>query len=236
MSQNLLARYIEVGLPPLREISKLPEWLVPGLTEVASQLGDQSVLEIAEPLGLTKGRESCLAQADEADKLPAEIWREGIGRWDAVHQVLPVTMALLRACEKVEALEQRGVVATTSASTVRGLATIAYAAFVPNGGKMLGRLAGILGGSPAEPAALLSLYVKAVENSDKDTLAGVEECISHDPVWLEWSKRFLAGGTAFPFIPRLVGVIPAPTSELIRLLAAMIMEVENVDDSRDTRN
>jgi len=147
-----------------------------------------------------------------------------------------LTMALLRAREKIEAMQRRGIGGVNSVSVVRSLVTIAFAIFIPNGGKILDRLAGILGGNPAEPAALLNLYVKALENGDKDTLADVEECILQDPVWTEWFKRFLAEGTAFPFIPRVVGVSPIPTSELIQLLAAMIVEVTNADRIRDIGN
>ena len=236
MNQGLMTRYIEVGFPHLKETSKLPEWLIPRLPEVASQLGDESLLELAEPLALKKGIKSFLAQAPEADKLPTEIWREGICGWYVVHQVMPVTMALMRACEKVEALERRGLAGINSAATVRGLATIAFAIFTPNGGKILDRLAGILGGSPAEPAALLNLYVEAMENGDKDTLTGVEECVLQDPAWTEWFKRFFASGTAFPFVPKVVGVSLVPTSELIQLLGAMIKEVIDADNRRDPRN
>jgi len=236
MKNGRLTRYMEAGLPHLRQVSRLPGYLAPDVADVAHELGDQAMLKLAEPLCLSEGIKPLLNQASEADKLPAEIWQEVIGRWQAIHQVVPVTLALLRAREKVEALERRGVAEVSSASTVRGLATVAFATFAPNGGKILDRLAGILGGSPVEPAALLNLYVKALENGDKDTLADVEECILQDPAWAEWSRRFFAEGTAFPFIPRVVGVSPIPTSELIQLLAAMIVEVTNADCIRDIGN
>jgi len=236
MKNRRLTRYMEVGLPHLRQVSRLPEYLVPDVADVAHELGDQAMLKLAEPLGLSEGIKSLLNQSPEADSLSGEIWEVDIGHWQAVHQVVPVTLALLRACDKVEALERRGVAGMNSATTVRGLATIAFATFAPNGGKILDRLAGVLGGSPAEPAALLNLYVKALEDGDRDTLAGVEECILQDPAWTEWFKRFLAEGTAFPFIPRVIGVSPVPTGELIRLLAAMIVEVTNADRIRDIRN
>ena len=236
MKNGRLTRYMEAGLPHLRQVSRLPEYLAPDVADVAHELGDRAMLGLAEPLGFSDKIKTWLAQAPEADSLPGEIWQEGIGRWQAVHQVVPVTLALLRAREKVEALERRGVAGINSASTVRGLATIAFTTFSPNGGKILDRLAGILGGNPAEPAALLNLYVKALENGDKDTLADVEECILRDPAWAEWSKRFLAEGMTFPFIPRVIGVSPIPTSELIQLLAAMIVEVTNADCIRDIGN
>ena len=236
MRDGLLTRYMEIGFPHLRQVSGLPEWLVPDVAEAARNLGDEAILELAKPLGLAERASAFLAQAPDPDSLPVEIWQENIRRWPAIRQALPVTMALLRACEKVEALDRRGVAGINSASTVRGLATIAYATFDPNGGKILDRLAGILGGSPAEPATLLNRYVKALEDGDKDTLAGTEECILQNPAWAEWSKRFIAEGMAFPFIPRVIGVSPIPTGELIQLLAAMIVEVTNADRIRDIGN
>ena len=236
MKDEILTRYVEAGLPHLRQVSKLPKCLAPDTVAVACELGDRAMLELAEPLGISEKIKAWLAQAPGADELPAEKWQEVTGCWQAIHQVMPVTMALLRAREKLEALERRGVLTMNSASTVRGLATIAFAAFAPNGGKILDRLAGILGGSPAEPAALLIRYVETLENGDQDALSAVVECILRDPAWTEWFKRFSARATALSFTPRVVGVNPVPTGELIRLLAEMIKEVIDADNRRDNRN
>jgi hypothetical protein len=236
MKQNLLAPYIKTGFPYFREISKLPEWLVPGTAEVANQLGDESLLELVEPLSLTGGIQSCLAQAPKADKLPVEEWCEAIGRWYAVHQVVPVTMALLRAREKIEAMQRRGIGEVNSVSKVRSLVTIAYAIFIPNGGKILDRLAVVLGGNPTEPAELLNRYVTALVSDDKDTLSRVEECIQRDQMWTTWFARFSNCALAFPYLPRVIGVSPVPSSALIQLLATMIKEVTDADCSRDNAN
>ena len=236
MKQNVLAPYIKTGLPHFREISKLPEWLVPGAAEVVSLLGDESLLELVEPLGLTGEIQSCLAQAARADKLPVGEWREAIGRWYAVHQVVPVTMALLRAREKIEAMQQRGIGGVNAVSVVRSLVTIAYATFIPNGGKILDRLAVVLGGNPTEPAELLNRYVTALVSDDKDTLSRVEECIQRDQMWTTWFARFSNCALAFPYLPRVIGVSPVPSSALIQLLATMIKEVTNADCSRDNAN
>ncbi len=159
MKNERLAQYVEDGFPHLRQISKLPEWLAPGVPAVSSQLGDEAILGLAEPLGISEKIKPWLAQAPEENMIPDEVWLEVIGRWQAVRQVVPVTMALLRAREKIEALERRGAVGINSVSTVRSVATIAYAAFAPTGGKILDGLSVILGGKPLEPAALLNLYV-----------------------------------------------------------------------------
>jgi hypothetical protein len=236
MREGLLTRYIEFGFPRLRRIAGLPDGLMPDFGNVARQLGDEAMLEIAAPLGLGDRLKSLLAQAPEPGSLPVEMWQESIGCWQAINQALPVTMALLRASEKVEALERRGVLVADVASIVRGLATIAYATFDPNGAKILDRLAGILGGSPAQPAGLLDRYVKALKGGDHDTLARVEECILQNAVWAEWSERFLATGKDFPFVPRVIGIMPPLTSGLKQVLVNMVMEVLNAHDSRNYRN
>ena len=236
MRDGLLTRYMEVGFPHLRQVSGLPELLVPDVVEAARNLGDQAILELAKPLGLAERASAFLAQAPDPDSLPVEIWQENIRRWPAIRQALPVTMALLRACEKVDALERRGVLRIDFASLVRSLATICYAPFAPNGSEILSPLAGMLSGSPDETAALLNLYVKALENGDSDTLSSVEECILQNPAWAAWSERLLATGKSLKLTPRVIGVSPVSTGGLIQLLAAMIVEVINADHSRDTRN
>ena len=236
MKQNLLVPYIKTGFPSFREISKLPEWLVPGAAEVVSQLGDESLLELIAPLGLTGEIQSCIAQAASADKVPVGEWREAIERWYALHQVVPVTLALLRAREKVEAMERRGVIGINSSSIVRSLVTIAFAIFIPNGGKILDRLALVLGSDPTEPAELLNRYVTALMNDDKDTLSRVEECIQRDPMWTAWFARFSDCALAFPYLPRVIGVSSVPSSALVPLLATMFKEVTDADCSRDNAN
>ncbi|MBT9142502.1 MAG: hypothetical protein DDT29_00896 [Dehalococcoidia bacterium] len=236
MRNGLLTAYMEAGIPHLRHASRLPEGLLPDFTNVARTLGDEAMLEIAEPLGLCDSLKSLLAQAPEPDSLPVEIWKQAISCWQASNQVLPVTMALLWASEKVEALERRGVLVAGVASIVRSLATIAYATFDPSGIEILDRLAGILGGSPAQPAELLERYVKALKGGDHDTLARVGECILQNAVWAEWSERFLVAGEDFPFVPRVIGMSPPLTSGLKQVLINMVMEVLNAHDSRNYRN
>ncbi len=236
MKKEILTRYVEAGLPHFRQASKLPECLAPDTVALACELGDQAMLEIAEPLGISEKIKAGLEQATKADELPIEKWQEVTGRWQAIDQVMPVMMALLRAREKVEALERRDVSIANSTTMARALATIACATFAPDGGKILDRLAGILGGNPNEPAALLIRYVETLESGDRDILDAVDECILRDPAWTEWFNRFSDRAATISFTPRVVGISPVSTAELIRLLAEMIREVTNADNRRDIRN
>ncbi len=233
MSSGRLTQYMEAGFPYLKHMTNLPDGLLPDFAKGVCQLGDEGVLRLAETLGLCDRLKPFLAQAPEPGSLPVEIWREGIAGWSPVYQVLSVTMALLRACEKVEALERRGVLLANVASIVRALAIIAYAAFDPNGVKILARLAGILGGNPAQPAVLLDRYVKALEARDYDTLTRIEECILLNPAWAEWSARVLVTGKEFPFLPRVIGISPPLTRGLKQALVNMMLEAPNVEHSRN---
>lgn len=235
MKDRLLTRYMETGFPHLRQASGLPEGLLPDFATVARELGDETMLKLAEPLGLAERIEKLLAQAPDPDSVPVEIWHQGIANWQPVHQVLSVSMALLCACEKVDALEQRGTLKIDS-TLIRGLSVTAYAPFAPNEGELLSRLADILGGTVVEPAALLDRYVTAVVAGDSDTLGSVDRCIMENPSWLEWSDRFLSTGKDFPFLPRVIGVSPPLTNGLKQVLVNMMMEVLNAHYSRNYPN
>jgi hypothetical protein len=235
MRTGLLTEYMEAGVPHLRQVSGLPEGLLPDFGAVVRQLGDEELLKLAEPLGLAEKLKMLLAQAPDPDNVPSETWQQCVANWQPVHQVLSVTMALLHACEKVDALERRGAL-NVDIVLVRGLTVTAYAPFAPNRGELLSRLANILGGRAAKPAGLLDLYIRAVVEADNDALACVDRCILENPAWADWSERFLATGKAFPFVPRVVGISPPLTGGLIQVLAAMIMEVLDADDSRDHPN
>ncbi|MDP2953153.1 MAG: hypothetical protein Q8O76_07550 [Chloroflexota bacterium] len=236
MSEGLLTRYMEAGFPHLRQISGLPEWLAPDVPEVARTLGDDGMLKLAEPLVEADRVKAMLVRAPGADSLPIEVWQEGIGRWQALRQVLPVAMALLRACEKIDALERRGALVVDLASLARDLAVISWAPLAPDGSEILDRLASVLGGRTTDPAGLLELYTAAVVKGDTGTLAGVASCIMESPAWTAWSDGLLAAGAAFPFTPRVVGVSPALTGALKQVLGSMMTEALNADRSGDHPN
>jgi hypothetical protein len=226
---------MEAGFPYFRQVSGLPNGLVPDFAKVAKTLGDEAMLKVAEPLGLAERVKTMLSQAPEPDSLPDEIWQQGIANWPPVHQALSVTMALLCACEKVEALERRGALKINPA-LVRGLAAIAYAPFSPNGGRLLNRLADILGVTVEQPARLIDRYMAAVATGDADTMAAVDRCILEDAAWREWSQRFLATGRDFPFQPRVIGISPPLTSGLKQVLVNMLMEAIHADHRRNYPN
>jgi hypothetical protein len=235
MNSRNLAVCVEEGLRHLREVSGLPEYLAPDAFLVAQELGDRKMLDLAEPLGLTQDIQSWLNGLDRAPEVNGETWTKGISHWQFIDRVVPITLAVVRARERIEALERRGTI-TVDSRIVRALATIACASFVPGGDRILGRLAVILDGDPTEPVVLLARYVNAIEGGDGDVLGEVEECILKDPAWSRWSDGFLAEGSALPFVPRLVGIRPAASSALIQVLAAMVREATDADRIRDTRN
>jgi len=226
---------MEAGFPHLRQMAGLPDGILPDFGAVVRQLGDEEMLRLGEPLGLAERVKTLLDGAPDPDTLADETWQQAIANWPPLRQVLSVTVAILRACERVEALERRGVLSIDFA-LVRGLTITAYAPFAPNGSELLNRLADILGGTVAKPAELLNHYLTARVEGDADTLAGVDRCILENPVWREWSERVLAAAKDFPFIPRTIGISPPLTSGLKQVLVNMMMEVISAHHSRDYRN
>jgi hypothetical protein len=235
MNDELLTRYMETGFPHFRQVSGLPEELLPDFAVVARELGDDTMVKLAEPLGLAERIKTMLAQTPDPDSVPVEIWQQGIANWQYVHRVLSVSIALLHACEKVDALERRGALKIDPV-LVRGLAVTAYAPFVPNGSELLSRLADILRGTVVEPAGLLDRYVMAVVAGDSDTLASVDRCIVENRPWREWSETFLSTGKDFPFLPKVIGVTPPLTSGLKHVVVNMVLEVLNAHHSRNYPN
>jgi len=63
MRNGLLTAYVETGFHYLKQIAKLPDGLMPDFADVARQLGDEAMLDMAEPLGLGDRLKSRLAQA-----------------------------------------------------------------------------------------------------------------------------------------------------------------------------
>lgn len=235
MREELLTRYMEVGFPHLKEVAKLPEQLIPDFSDVARTLGDDRTLGIGEPLGLAERIQAYLARAPDPSGLSAEAWQKAIAKCPQAGQVLPVAMALLRACEKIEALERKGAVSIDS-TLLRGLAVIAYAPFPREGTELLSELADILGGTAAEPAGLLERYTVALEAGDRDTMVAVEKCIMDNESWREWAERFVAAGQGFPFDPKVIGVTPSLTSGLKHILVTMMMEAIDADESGNYPN
>jgi len=235
MTDQLLARYLELGFPHVRAVAKLPGELLPDFGNVARTLGNDTILGIGEPLGLAERIKAYLARAPDPSGLSPDEWQQAIAKWPQAGQVLPVAMALLRACEKIEALERKGAV-TIDSTLIHALAVIAYAPFPPKGAELLSELADILGGTAAEPAGLLERYTVALEAGDRDTMVAVEKCIMDNESWREWAERFVAAGQGFPFDPKVIGVTPSLTSGLKHILVTMMMEAIDADESGNYPN
>lgn len=230
MSQDLLVRYMEAALPHFRQRAGLPQWLMPEIAEAGRELGDDHLMELAGCLGLGDSVKQCLTRSSDTDDVVPAACQEGTSRWQPIHQVAPMILGLLRARDKVIALKQQGPLSMDPASFLQGLAVISFAPFVPGGQRMLDGLAGILGVSPDEPAELIDRYVTALADGDEGSLAAIKRCITEDAAWGAWSKRLLEISEALPFIPRAIGIRPAPSAALIQVLATMVREVLNADD------
>lgn len=235
MTEGLLTKYVEAGLPHLRKIAGLPEWLAPDVGKVAHELGDEGLLKLADPLGIPEDKDF-LHRAPETNTVTAEIWQESLVKSQAVSQTLPIAMALLRVWEKARSLRRKGQLAVDPILFSRALTVLCYAPFIPSGNSILKRIAKILGGTEGNPPVLLDLFSKAVEEGDHHIWDKIEECIQEEASWGLWTEIFLEMAGAFNFVPRAIGVSPSLNRQLNQVLASMILEATDADNRRNCSN
>lgn len=235
MTEGLLTKYVETGLPHLRKMAGLPEWLAPDAGKVIHELGDEGILRLSDPLGIPEDKDF-LHRAPEANTVPAELWQERLAKGQAISQTFPIATALLRVWEKARALRRRGQLNVNPSLFIRGLAVLSCAPFIPNGKAIFKRLAKILGSTEENPAILLELFSKAVAEGDGHILNSVEECIQEEASWAAWVEIFLEMAGAFTFVPKTVGVSLPLNRQLNQVLASMILEVTNADNRRNCSN
>lgn len=235
MTEGLLTRYVEAGLPHLRKIAGLPEWLAPDAGKVIRELGDEGLLKLAEPLSIS-GYKDFLERAPEANAVTSEMWQECLAKSQTVDQISPIIMALLQVWEKARSLRRREQLTVDPILFCRGLTVLSYAPFIPSGRSILRRLAEILGGTEANPPILLALFSKAVVEGDHRTLNSIERCIREEVSWTVWTEMILEMAGTFTFVPRAIGVSLPPSKQLARVLVPMILEVTNDNAARNYSN
>lgn len=104
------------------------------------------------------------------------------------------------------------------------MAVLGYAPFVPAGESLIKELKPIFDCDDGEPAHLVKKYMERVISGDAAFIKQVDECVSKYSYWMEWSRKFLQHMRDFPYTPKLVGITPPISGELIGVLAQMIKE------------
>jgi hypothetical protein len=235
MTQSTLVRYLKSGYPHFKTESQLPVWLLPehSFGGIADKLGEEKLLALSRPLNLNKDFTEQIEALPAPETLPDENWHQTIQSWPSLGQVWAILGTLLEVTsELTEKFQQRKLQAKPEI-VCRALVILGLAPLVPQGNHLVRDIALILKSEPAHPVELIKRYAQAVSENDLTSLDQVEASIARYQLWQEWSERFMAAIYDYPEIPRLVGITPPVSSELVEVLAEMLQEETHAEFGRD---
>jgi hypothetical protein len=232
MKEERLTRWLKRGYPYFKEGSGLPSYVVPEHTfnRLADELGDESILELCQPLHFADGIDELAERCPDPEAVPAEVWRTAVELWPVHTHVKPTADTCLNAARSLLRQYQEGSLSADPVTVCRGLAVLGYAPFVPAGKSLVKELDNIFEGDTSRPTYLLKQYMKRVGRGDTAFIEQVDDCISKHPDWMDWSERFLQCMRGFPYTPKPVGVTPPMSGELVVVLAQMIKEATKDDE------
>lgn len=224
MEEQRLTNCLKAGYPHFKENSGVPAWLLPerSFAVVVDGLGNTKILEGVRHLDLLP-----YSEVPDHKSISDGMWRQACLDWPQLSLVSSIIMALLESADRVMAKHYRGELIIEPQSIFRSLMVIAFAPFVPQGRAVLQNIATILDGDAANPAHLITLYVKAVLNNDLVTATRISESIGSHRDWACWADFLQQLALNFNGNYKLVAVTPPLSESLADVLADMIKEAPN---------
>jgi hypothetical protein len=226
MTEQRLTIQLKAGYPNFKKWCGLPPYLLPerSFTYIVDRLEDKTILAMIQPLNL-EVRVSCTPEKLETnDMIPEAAWQEACLQWPPLVMVEPVIWSLLEAADRIMAQYARGQLKVNSLMVCHGLLVLSCATFIPQGKSVLKDMAKILQGDESVPGDLITRYAKAVTNNDLDLVTGIDQCIKHNPDWSVWVLMMQEQAQKFTTVPKIIGISPPSTSEVVAVLAEMIKE------------
>jgi len=220
-----LAEFIKSGYHHVKDEVGLASWVLPehGLNRIVDEVGDDGILKLAQPLGLAEGAARLLKNAPGPADVSLQAWQDAVGKWQYLSQVAPVIAAFLKVAGPVMAQLLRIKPIIDPAVICRNTAVLLFAPFVDQGKAVLEEVAKILGKANS-PTELILGYGEAVGRRDITTLEKVDQGILKYSPWQEWASGMQEQVVRCRHTPKLVAVTPAPSMDVIGLLARMIKE------------
>jgi hypothetical protein len=218
---SALTQIVETGYPHYRQAAGLPIWLMTEgqMSRVVGELGDEGITRLAE--GLIHTREVQAQLAAGRTPVSDEAWQEGLKSWQPIGQIVSGAMAVLAAGERLLACRRQGRLLVRQEVVCRHLAVLFMAGVMPEGQAMRLALAGKLELRELSVSGLVASYADRVIEGDMALISHIEEHISSDPMWRDWSARFLGSIKEFPFTPKPVAIAPPPNGQLTDALVSM---------------
>ncbi|MFC1910293.1 hypothetical protein ACFLXC_03235 [Chloroflexota bacterium] len=224
MTKPKLTNWVKTGYPYLKERANIPSWVLPehGFSRMVDQVGDNAILETCRPLGLAGDMERLSAKAPEPDSVSAHDWQQAASRWPYLSQASSLINAFMELCGPLQAHLPSIKTRIDPMAVYRCLAVLLFAPFIEQGKALMADLGEILHTPADHASAMLRSYAAAVLDSDIDTLDKVNRSIVKYSIWREWASELQKQALNCQYTPKLVAVTPAPSPDLIGLLAMII--------------
>lgn len=234
MKEQKLAELIKSGYPYVKDEAGLAPWVLPehGLNRIVDEVGDDGILKVSRPLGLTENVERLLKSAPDPSSVPQQAWQEAVKQWQPLSQVRPVVAAFLEVAGPVMAHLQVIKSKVDPMVICRSLAVLLYAPFIDQGKALLEEVAGVLTRQTNDPAELIRSYAEAVNRGDIQTLEKVNRCIVKYSAWQEWASAMQERALSCRHTPKLIAVTPPLSAELAGILTTIMREGHD-ESSRD---
>lgn len=235
MIKSTLAEYLKTAYPHFKTESNLPVWLLPehSFAAVADNLEDEKLLALSPPLCLTEDFTKRVEELPAPEILPNEIWHQAIKSWPSLGQVQLILGTLLEVTSYLTEKSRQGKLQAKPEAVCQALAVLGLASLVSQGNQVIRDLALNLKGDPDQPAELIRRYAEAAIGNDLAIIKQINATIAAYPLWMEWASLFAATVQELPFTPRLIGITPPLSSELISVLAQMLQEEQDVESGKD---
>lgn len=235
MGKQIISKWLKAGYPYMKEGAGLPSWVLPqrSLELVADELEDSGILRLSRPLRLADSVEAAHDRMPDPSVFTAEAWQQAVSQWPPLSQVRAVVEAYLEVADKIAAEPGRLRDKVDPAGIRRSVAMLLLASLVPQGKRAMKEIAGILDGSADQPGELIRAYAGAVIDGDLSRVKDVVRCIARHRPWARWLAELQRQTAAMKCHPRLIGVTPLLSSELISVLTLMIKEEHQGEFGRD---
>jgi len=229
MKEQKVGRWLKSGYSHFKEESGLPAHVMPEHTfnRLTDGLGDESIMNLSQPWRLAEGIQDSIDKEADPETVPTEVWRAAITLWPACSGVKPVMESCLDAVGRIMSQFQIGKLKMSVKVVCRAMVVLGFAPFIHTGREIMEDIAAILGGDADEPPEMVRRYAEAVIGGDTETVSRVDDCIAKNPQWQTWAGLLLQQVKDFPYTPKLVGITPPLSAEIIGVLARMMKEERN---------
>jgi hypothetical protein len=228
MKEQKLSRWLKKGYPHFKEECGLPAHVLPenSFVRITDELGDESMLELSQPLLSAEGIQVSIDKEGDPDTVPTQEWQAAVTLWPARPGVKPVVEAFLDTTGRIIRQFHSGQLKMPMEIVCRALGVLGFAPFLHTGREIMEDIAIILGGTADDPPEMIRRYADTVTSGNVEKVSYIDDCIAKHRQWASWAELLLRQVRNFPYTLKPVGITPPLSAEVIRVLAQMMKEGE----------